>query len=285
MKNFCKGIIVGIGGVAPGLSGSVLLIIFGLYQKTLHAIGNFFSDWRTHLRFLLPLLAGMGAGVLLFSRVLDHLLANFEMPTRFAFLGLILGTVPMLWAEVRKNGFARRHYVAVALAAVLGFWVFFFRTGGGLPTVTEPNAAQSVFLGIAVAATAIIPGVDPAVLLSTLGLYEAYVRALATLDLTILLPMLLGLALGAVVISRGMAALFDRFYTLTFSVIFGVFLSMIPHMLTESCVLGLDLRSAVSLLVMVLGFALSYYLGDLENNRARLRRWLRRGAGEEDSSC
>ena len=32
MKNFLKGIIVGIGGVSPGLSGSVLLIIFGLYQ-------------------------------------------------------------------------------------------------------------------------------------------------------------------------------------------------------------------------------------------------------------
>ena len=32
--NFKKGIIVGIGGIAPGLSGSVLLVIFGLYQKT-----------------------------------------------------------------------------------------------------------------------------------------------------------------------------------------------------------------------------------------------------------
>ena len=40
MHPFFKGIIVGIGGVAPGLSGSVLLIIFGLYQKTLDALGN-----------------------------------------------------------------------------------------------------------------------------------------------------------------------------------------------------------------------------------------------------
>ena len=30
MKNFLKGIIVGIGGIAPGLSGSVLLVILGL---------------------------------------------------------------------------------------------------------------------------------------------------------------------------------------------------------------------------------------------------------------
>ena len=46
MKTFLKGIIVGIGGVSPGLSGSVLLIIFGLYQKTLDALGNFFKDLK-----------------------------------------------------------------------------------------------------------------------------------------------------------------------------------------------------------------------------------------------
>ena len=35
MKTLLKGIIVGIGGIAPGLSGSVLLVILGLYQKAL----------------------------------------------------------------------------------------------------------------------------------------------------------------------------------------------------------------------------------------------------------
>ena len=45
MKNFLKGIIVGIGGIAPGLSGSVLLVIFGLYQKTIDAIGTLFKKF------------------------------------------------------------------------------------------------------------------------------------------------------------------------------------------------------------------------------------------------
>ena len=89
---------------------------------------------------------------------------------------------------------------------------------------------------MAVAATAIIPGVDPAVLLSSLGFYEMYVRALATIDLTILIPMVGGLAMGAVAISLGMSLLFKHFYTATISVIFGIFLSMIPNMLNESCV-------------------------------------------------
>ena len=48
-----KGIIVGFGGIAPGLSGSVLLIIFGLYQKTLEYLGSIFKDFKKKIYFLL----------------------------------------------------------------------------------------------------------------------------------------------------------------------------------------------------------------------------------------
>ena len=102
MIRFFKGIIVGIGGVAPGLSGSVLLIIFGLYRQTLDALGSLFRSFRKNAAFLLPLVAGMFTGVLLFSKVIDFFLTGYEMPTRFCFLGLILGTIPMVWKEVRK---------------------------------------------------------------------------------------------------------------------------------------------------------------------------------------
>ena len=56
MLNFLKGIIVGIGGIAPGLSGSVLLVILGLYQKTITAIGTLFKDFKKNLLFLIALI-------------------------------------------------------------------------------------------------------------------------------------------------------------------------------------------------------------------------------------
>ena len=106
MERFLKGIVVGLGGVAPGLSGSVLLIIFGLYRQTLDAIGTLLTDFRKKIRFLLPLVCGMVLGVLLFSKLIDFLIHDYEMPTRFCFLGLILGTLPMVWKEVKKDGFS-----------------------------------------------------------------------------------------------------------------------------------------------------------------------------------
>ncbi len=271
MERFLKGIIVGLGGVAPGLSGSVLLIIFGLYRKTLDALGTLFRNIRENLKFLLPLVAGMFTGVLLFSKAVDFFLAEYEMPTRFCFLGLILGTIPMVWREVKKEGFSKKYYLLILASAALGTW-FFTVNPNAFPQVTEPTLVQCILLGVAVAATAIIPGVDTAVFLSTLGFYEMYVRALAVLDLAVLLPMVVGLALGAVGISFVMSLLFRRFYTGSFSVIFGIFLSMIPNMLSDRCILGWNGSSCLSLLLLLAGFALSYYLGDLERNNAG-QRW------------
>jgi len=267
-----KGIVVGLGGVAPGLSGSVLLIIFGLYQQTLEALGNLLTNFRKNLRFLVPLVAGMFLGVLLFSKLIDFFLGNFEVPTRFCFLGLILGTLPMVWQEVQKEGFSRKYYLVIALAAFAGTW-FFTVNPNAFPQVTEPTLLQKLLLGVAVAATAIIPGVDPAVFLSTLGFYEMYVAALANVDLAVLIPMVGGLAVGAVAISFLMSLLFRRFYTLSFSVIFGIFLTMIPNMLTADCVLGWDLPSAASVTVLILGFLVSWYLGGLQSHNARLKAW------------
>lgn len=276
MDRFLKGIVVGLGGVAPGLSGSVLLIIFGLYQKTLEALGGLLTDFRKNLRFLAPLVAGMFLGVLLFSKAIDFFLNNYEMPTRFCFLGLILGTLPMVWKEVKKEGFSRKYYGVIALAALAGT-CFFTGNPNAFPQVTDPNLVQKLLLGVAVAATAIVPGVDPAVFLSTLGFYEMYVAALADVNLAILIPMVGGLALGAVVISCTMSWLFKRFYTAAFSVIFGIFLSMIPNMLTAACALGRNMDSAVSVAVLVLGFLISWYLGDLEKHNAWLAKKRNRG--------
>lgn len=270
MKNFLKGIVAGIGGVAPGLSGSVLLIIFGLYQSVLDALGSLFKDFKTKIRFLLPIVLGMFTGVLLFSKVIDFCLTSYEMPTRFCFLGLIIGTVPLFYGEVRKKGFKNRYYIVIAAAAMFGTWMFSVNPEA-FHQITDPNLMQCITLGVAVAATAIVPGLDPAVTLSSLGYYEVYVSSLANLDLSVLLPMLIGLALGAVVISFIMSTVFNRFYTAAFSVVFGVFISMIPNMLNDSCVLGINTTSVISLLLMIIGFFVSFYLGDFKRNNERIK--------------
>ena len=83
LKNFPKGIVVGVGGITPGLSGSVLLVIFGLYQNTIDSLGNLFKNTKKNLMFLIPLLLGFFVGVVAFSKVADYLLESFEIIMKY----------------------------------------------------------------------------------------------------------------------------------------------------------------------------------------------------------
>lgn len=271
MINFFKGIIVGIGGIAPGLSGSVLLVILGLYQKAINAIGTLFKDFKNNVKFLFPLVLGFGVGVIIFSKIVDFLLGNYEMYTRYAFLGLVLGTIPLFYKEVKKEGFKKKYYIYIIIAAILGLSVFFFNKNL-FPAVTNPNLFQSVLLGVAVAGSSIVPGVDSAVILSSLGLYELYVSSIADFNLSILIPAGFGLVIGALVISFIINKLIKRFYTATFSIIFGLFLSIIPNVLNGSCVLGWNANSVISIIICILGFGVSYFLGDIKGNIEKFKK-------------
>lgn len=270
MSSFFKGIIVGIGGIAPGLSGSVLLVIFGLYKKTVNAIGTLFKDFKRNILFLVPLFLGFGVGVLLFSKIVNFFLSNYEMQTRFAFLGLIIGTIPIFYKEVKKEGFSKKYYIFIVLAAIVGFSLFYFNKNL-FPTISEPNLIQSVLLGVAVAGSSIVPGVDSAVILSSLGLYEIYVSSLANFDLAVLIPAGFGLLIGALIISLIMNKLIKRYYTATFSIIFGLFLSIIPNILNESCVIGFNANSLISMVFLIGGFLVSYFLGNVRENKDKLK--------------
>lgn len=268
MKNFLKGIVVGLGAVAPGLSGSILLVIFGLYQKIVHTVSTIFKNFKKNVLFLLPLALGIGGGMVLFSKLIDIPLTTFPMQTNYAFLGLILGTIPMVLREVRKEGFRPIFYLPMGLAAVAGC-VFFYFCGSMFPDVTDPNLLQKMGLGVAVAAAYLVPGVDSFAVLSAFGLYNLWKDSLGNLDFSVLLPAGLGLALGAVAISLLFNKLLSRWYTGTYSIVFGLFLSVVLNFAIRDCFIqypptSLDLRTVVSVILLIVGFAASLLFSRLE---------------------
>ncbi len=268
---FLKGIIVGIGGIAPGLSGSVMLIILGLYEKVVKSMSTLFKSFKKNIKFLIPLVLGFAVGVLLFSKVVDFMLTNFEFHTRYLFLGLVIGTVPLFYKEVKKRGFNNKYCLLIVLGAVLGIFLFSLNRNW-FPVVTDPNLLQSVLLGVAVAGSSIIPGVDSAVILSALGLYELYVSSLAQLNISIIVPALFGLVIGAVLISSVMHILIKNFYTITFSVIFGLFLSIIPNVLNSSCAITSVHSLVVAVILVVIGFFVSFYFEDVKGNNEKIKK-------------
>ncbi len=263
MINFLKGIVIGLGAIAPGLSGSILLVIFGLYQKTITAISTIFRNFKKNMKFLVPLGLGILLGIILFSKIIDWLLTTFEMQTRYAFLGFILGSIPLFYQEVRKKGFHTKYYLYIVAAFLAGTLLFGFNKEL-FPDITDPNLFQCVILGLVVAASYIVPGVDSAAILSAFGMYDLWVKTLADLNFAVLIPAGVGVVIGVLAVSFIINKLIAKCYTLTFSIIFGLFLSVIPSVLNESCVLGLNLKTAVSMVVLVISFVLSLLFSNME---------------------
>lgn len=85
-----------------------------------------------------------------------------------------------------------------------------------------------------------------------------------------MLPAAGGLIVGAFAIALLMNTLVKHFYTATFSVIFGLFLSIIPNVLNQNCVPGLNGQTAVSVLAGLLGLAVSLYFSNIQAFNRRI---------------
>ena len=73
ISNSIKGVLIGAGAIMPGISSGVLCVIFGIYEKLLDSILNFFNDIKENFKFLFPLAFGGLIGVFLFSNLLNYI--------------------------------------------------------------------------------------------------------------------------------------------------------------------------------------------------------------------
>lgn len=88
---FAGGMVAICAMILPGISGSYILLILGLYPAVITAVHE--RDIVT----LLVVAAGCGIGLLLFSRVLGALLKRFYTATMMVLVGIMIGASPKLW--------------------------------------------------------------------------------------------------------------------------------------------------------------------------------------------
>lgn len=74
MLNLLKGFIIGIGKIIPGVSGSILAITLGVYDKSVEYINNFKHTKKESLKYLLPLGIGIIISIIIFSKIITILL-------------------------------------------------------------------------------------------------------------------------------------------------------------------------------------------------------------------
>jgi putative membrane protein len=89
--------------ILPGLSGSYIMLIMGQYQNVLDKLTGLqrsLGAGRLDLPsivWLACLAAGMAVGIVLFARLLHFLLARFRAGTMAFLIGLLIGSLWVLW--------------------------------------------------------------------------------------------------------------------------------------------------------------------------------------------
>ena len=86
---FC-GIIASSAMILPGISGSLILVILGVYTFLINALNNL------DILIIIAFILGAIIGLLGFSRVLKYLFNNYRNITYSIMLGLVIGSIPKI---------------------------------------------------------------------------------------------------------------------------------------------------------------------------------------------
>lgn len=230
VKILC-GVAIGIGFVLPGVSGGVIAISMGLYERMVNAIRELLKlrGIKRNVIFLLPLGIGGVIGVLLTSNVLKLIIEQHEAEVLALFCGFVLGSLPTLYEETKKGG-GRRLRMRDAAAAVCGLlFVLLFEfldtsataeaaatAGHALPPLLAALAGAVLAIGV------VIPGLSSSFLLVYLGLYKSILFAIAEIYIPTLFFAGVGFVIAAALLIFLMHYVLVRFHRISYFAILGI---------------------------------------------------------------
>lgn len=245
--NVLKGMMIGIANVIPGVSGGTMAVSLGIYDKLIGSISGLFQHFRNSIAFLFPILVGCVLGIVGFTYAIEYLLNSHTFVTCMAFVGLILGGLPMLFQSL--TGKMRETGSSIGVTAILAF-LLALAVSVGLPMLKEGEGMTSIpvtaanmvilfILGIVASATMVIPGVSGSMMLMIFGYYTGIIGAIKdfldgvrAMDMAaikdgflLLVPFGIGVILGIFLIARLITFLFHRYGVQTYCAILGLVIS------------------------------------------------------------
>lgn len=109
-----------LANLIPGVSGGTIAVVCKFYDKLLAVFSLDFKKIKAEWKSYLFLILGMIIGIFGLSHLIKYLLDNFPLQSNFFFLGIILGSIPM----ISRKAFEKVSPVSITLCVV-----FFSSTG------------------------------------------------------------------------------------------------------------------------------------------------------------
>lgn len=223
---------VGAANVIPGVSGGTIALITGIFEKLIDSIKSFNltalklvfkADFKgfakyVNLDFLIAVFFGVAVSILTFARVLDYLFTNYPVYIWSYFFGLIMASVFFVGKTIS------RWSVGVILIFIIGTGI-----AGAisiLPAAAENSSFWYLILcGVIAVCSMILPGLSGSFVLILMGNYKlVMIDAVNNLDLMILLPVVIGAAVGLLGFSYFLSWIFKKYKDQTIALLTGFIL-------------------------------------------------------------
>lgn len=236
-RGYMGGLLMGVANIVPGISGGAMLLLVGMYTRFILAIADIVTfRWRLRTFATLGAIgAGAGTSILFLAGPVKYMVLHHRMETFAVFIGMRLGSLPVVWRM------ARPATPATYWGALLGLVV----TGAMATFVYRPDIISNLGLGgppmmfaagLAGASATVLPGMDGSYIMMLLGQYVPVLGAIDDFKDAIgagdmgavfaaflrLLPVAIGVALGLCGVSLALKHLLAKFPKFIFGVLLGI---------------------------------------------------------------
>lgn len=258
-KVLLSGIVFGIANIIPGVSGGTMLVVFGIYDRLTEAISGIKAIFR-NIVFLLFFGAGAGIGLLGFASVISMLFRSFGVQTNMFFIGLILGSVPMIYrmgtSESKVKPLCAAPFILAFGVVILLAVLEKMNIVPAADVVTGFDVVMTVklFLCALLAAVAmIIPGLSGSFVMMMLGVYETIIGAIQikALNFYVIIPVALGVIIGIIGGAKVISILIKKYKLMVYSAIMGLVVGSVYAILPDG--FGFNLQTGYGFVCLLFG--------------------------------
>ena len=186
--------------------------------------------------------------------MLKFLLTEYEYQTKYLFIGLIIGSIPLVIKNGNLGKSIRLKHLVIALTTFSIGIILTLAERLSFSGSVSPTFLNLFIAGFFMSIGIVVPGVSSTVILMILGVYSTYIDALATLNVLVLIPLFLGVVVGGYMFLKIIRYLLNTRKIATY---FGILGFSVGSLFTLFPGFKLDITSALSLIFMILGFLLT----------------------------
>lgn len=255
---FIKGIFIGSTLSVPGISGGTMAMLIGIYEPLIRSINCLITKEKKKkeaILFLLLFSLGGLVGFMAISSVILNCIQIAPLPMTSLFCGVIIGGVPPIFAEIKKDRFYWFDLLNIILGVLSVLFISclpsdLFQIGGSFGFW---NVIKQIVGGMVVAFALVLPGISVSQMMYVLGIYEGVVKAISTFDILGLLPMICGISLGILLFARLMDVCFLKYRKSVYAIIFGFVVGSVFELFSRG---GSDEFSLICIPLFIIGYCL-----------------------------